>query len=131
MFEEQVKRPMRELVEALNARAEPFAPEYVTDPEKAIYRIYRDTRFSKDKTPYKDHIAASFSVAGHRSAQARRLLPAGLAQGGSGGRRGLHAGAGGAARDSPAYRREPPEVRKILAAPARAAVCWESCRAIN
>jgi uncharacterized protein (TIGR02453 family) len=37
-----------------------FAPEYATDPEKAIYRIYRDTRFSKDKTPYKTHIAASF-----------------------------------------------------------------------
>ena len=37
-----------------------FAPEYVTDPAKAVYRFYRDTRFSKDKTPYKDHIAASF-----------------------------------------------------------------------
>ena len=32
----------------------------MTDPDKAIYRIYRDTRFSPDKTPYKDHIAASF-----------------------------------------------------------------------
>jgi len=60
VFEEQVKRPMRELVEALNAELRRFAPEYVTDPDKAIYRIYRDTRFSKDKTPYKDHIAASF-----------------------------------------------------------------------
>ena len=37
-----------------------FAPDYVTDPAKAVYRFYRDTRFSKDKTPYKDHIAASF-----------------------------------------------------------------------
>jgi uncharacterized protein (TIGR02453 family) len=60
IFEEQVKRPMRELVEALNGAMESFAPEYVTDPDKAIYRIYRDTRFSPDKTPYKDHIAASF-----------------------------------------------------------------------
>ena len=60
VFEEQVKRPMRELVEKLNAAMMKFAPEYVTDPDKAIYRIYRDTRFSKDKTPYKDHIAASF-----------------------------------------------------------------------
>ena len=41
-----------------------FAPEYATDPDKAIYRIYRDTRFSKDKTPYKDHIAASFYRSG-------------------------------------------------------------------
>jgi uncharacterized protein (TIGR02453 family) len=59
-FEDQVKRPMRELVEALNGALSGFAPEYVTDPDKAVYRIYRDTRFSPDKTPYKDHIAASF-----------------------------------------------------------------------
>jgi uncharacterized protein (TIGR02453 family) len=30
------------------------------EPEKLLYRIYRDTRFSKDKTPYKTHIAATF-----------------------------------------------------------------------
>ena len=69
-FEEQVKQPMRELVEALNAGMKSFAPEYATDPAKAVYRIYRDTRFSKDKTPYKDHIAASFFRTGaglHRS----------------------------------------------------------------
>ena len=41
-----------------------FAPEYVTDPNKAIFRIYRDTRFGPDKTPYKDHIAASFGPRG-------------------------------------------------------------------
>jgi len=64
IFEEQVKRPMRELVEALNGAMKSLAPEYVTDPAKAIYRIYRDTRFSKDKTPYKDHIAASFFRSG-------------------------------------------------------------------
>ncbi|HLK62003.1 MAG TPA: DUF2461 domain-containing protein [Bryobacteraceae bacterium] len=60
LFEEKVKRPMWELVEALNASMKEFAPNYVTDPAKAIYRFYRDTRFSKDKSPYKDHIAASF-----------------------------------------------------------------------
>ena len=60
IFEEQVKQPMRALVEALNDALSDFAPDYVTDPDKAIYRIYRDTRFSKDKTPYKTHIAASF-----------------------------------------------------------------------
>src|ERR1035441_8873831 len=60
IFEAQVKQPMRELVAALNAALMGFAPDYVTDPDKAIYRIYRDTRFSQDKTPYKDHIAASF-----------------------------------------------------------------------
>lgn len=60
LFEEKLKRPMWELVEALNASMKEFAPDYVTDPAKAIFRFYRDTRFSKDKSPYKDHIAASF-----------------------------------------------------------------------
>src|SRR5208283_5236216 len=60
IFEDQVKQPMRQLVSELNEAIMGFAPEYVTDPDKAIYRIYRDTRFSQDKTPYKDHIAASF-----------------------------------------------------------------------
>jgi uncharacterized protein (TIGR02453 family) len=60
IFDASLKQPMRELVAAVNERMKSFAPEYVTDPDKAVYRIYRDTRFSKDKTPYKDHIAASF-----------------------------------------------------------------------
>jgi uncharacterized protein (TIGR02453 family) len=60
VFEEQVKQPMLALVEEVNRALARFAPDYVTDPAKAIYRIYRDTRFSNDKTPYKDHIAASF-----------------------------------------------------------------------
>ena len=59
-----MKQPMRQLVESLNSGLRPFAPEYITDPEKAIYRIYRDVRFSKDKKPYKEHIAASFHLRG-------------------------------------------------------------------
>jgi uncharacterized protein (TIGR02453 family) len=60
VFEGHVKQPMNELVEAVNADMKRFAPDYVTDPARAVYRFYRDTRFSKDKSPYKQHIAASF-----------------------------------------------------------------------
>ena len=60
IFEESVKQPMRALVEALNASMTAYAPQYVTDHAKAVYRYYRDTRFSKDKSPYKQQIAASF-----------------------------------------------------------------------
>jgi uncharacterized protein (TIGR02453 family) len=60
VFDEQVMGPMQELVNAVNDALLEFAPEHVTDPRKAIYRIYRDTRFSADKTPYKTHIAANF-----------------------------------------------------------------------
>jgi uncharacterized protein (TIGR02453 family) len=67
IFEEKLKQPMRELVGAVNLAMRSFAPDYVTDPDKAIYRIYRDTRFSKDKTPYKDHIAAFFPRRGDKA----------------------------------------------------------------
>jgi uncharacterized protein (TIGR02453 family) len=60
VFEEHVKLPMHRLVEAVNTSMKAFAPDYVTEPSRAVYRFYRDTRFSPDKTPYKDHIAASF-----------------------------------------------------------------------
>src|SRR6266566_2884457 len=64
IYDEQVKAPMAELIRALTAEMMRFAPDYVTEPEKAIYRIYRDTRFSKDKTPYKTHVAAIFPRSG-------------------------------------------------------------------
>jgi len=60
IFETKVKAPIIQLVEAINAELLDFAPEHITDPKKAVYRIYRDTRFSADKTPYKTHIAAIF-----------------------------------------------------------------------
>ena len=41
-----------------------FAPEMVADPKVSFYRIYRDTRFSPDKSPYKTHAAAVFPVRG-------------------------------------------------------------------
>src|SRR5262249_54008741 len=41
-----------------------FAPELVASPKLSMYRIYRDTRFSEDKTPYKTHVAANFPTRG-------------------------------------------------------------------
>jgi len=64
LFEQHVKTPMLELVSGINSELAKFAPEYVTEPKKAVFRIYRDTRFSADKTPYKTHIAASFARRG-------------------------------------------------------------------
>jgi uncharacterized protein (TIGR02453 family) len=59
-FEALIKAPMLELIESLNQRLMDFAPQYITLPHKSVYRIYRDTRFSKDKTPYKTHVSAIF-----------------------------------------------------------------------
>ena len=59
-YEALIKGPMLELAGCLSEEFARFAPAYVSVPEKAVYRIYRDTRFSPDKTPYKTHIAAIF-----------------------------------------------------------------------
>jgi uncharacterized protein (TIGR02453 family) len=60
IFEAKVKAPMVALVEALNGEFARFAPDYIADPKRAVYRIYRDVRFSADKSPYKSHLAANF-----------------------------------------------------------------------
>lgn len=59
-FETLLKEPMEGLVAAL---ADAFAARGLplqADPKRSIFRIYRDTRFSKDKSPYKTHMGASF-----------------------------------------------------------------------
>lgn len=60
IYEGRVRGPLEALVNAINADFAEFAPRYVTPAKKAVFRIYRDTRFSKDKRPYKTHIAATF-----------------------------------------------------------------------
>jgi uncharacterized protein (TIGR02453 family) len=64
IFEQEIKQPMLALITAVNAAMEGFAPEHVRAPQKIMLRIYRDTRFSADKTPYKRHIAAWWTRAG-------------------------------------------------------------------
>jgi len=60
IYELKVQAPMTELVMALGHALRQPAPEFLVDPKRAIYRIYRDIRFSPDKSPYKTHVAAIF-----------------------------------------------------------------------
>ena len=64
IYEDYVKQPMAELIEALAVEFGQFAPEMIASPKASAYRIYRDTRFSKDKSPYKTHVAAVFPRSG-------------------------------------------------------------------
>jgi uncharacterized protein (TIGR02453 family) len=59
-FLEKVRAPMEVLVAAVSAELLKFAPAYATEPKAAIYRIYRDTRFSSNKLPYKTNTSALF-----------------------------------------------------------------------
>ena len=59
-YEVELKARMLEVIDAVNARLETFAPEHLRPAPKAMLRIYRDVRFSNDKTPYKTHLAANW-----------------------------------------------------------------------
>jgi uncharacterized protein (TIGR02453 family) len=59
-YETEVRQPMRELIEDLDTRFAEFAPEIGGDPRRSMFRINRDIRFSKDKSPYKTHAACWF-----------------------------------------------------------------------
>jgi uncharacterized protein (TIGR02453 family) len=67
-YESEVREPMRALIEDMNARFTRFAPEIRGDPKRSMFRINRDIRFSRDKSPYKTHAACWFN---HRSASTR------------------------------------------------------------
>ena len=63
-YEEHVRGPMVDLLARLSADLPRFAPELIADPRVSLYRIYRDTRFSSDKSPLKSHVAAHFPSKG-------------------------------------------------------------------
>lgn len=63
-YEEEVKIPFQSFVEEMITEIEKFDSEINATVKKSIFRIYRDTRFSKDKTPYKTHISAAFATKG-------------------------------------------------------------------
>jgi uncharacterized protein (TIGR02453 family) len=60
IYEQSVKQPISDLIDALSAEFQRFAPEMAATVKVSAYRIHRDTRFSKDKSPYKTHVAAVF-----------------------------------------------------------------------
>lgn len=64
-YENEVRAPMRALIEDLNGRFARFAPEIGGDPKRSMFRINRDIRFSRDKSPYKTNAGCWFH---HRSA---------------------------------------------------------------
>ena len=64
LFESVLKAPMLKVIEGVAAAMVEFAPGHVRPAQKCMMRIYRDTRFSNDKTPYKTRVAAWWSQHG-------------------------------------------------------------------
>lgn len=59
-YERLLKAPLEELCVALAGRLADRGVPMVADPARSPFRIYRDVRFSNDKSPYKTHVSASF-----------------------------------------------------------------------
>lgn len=66
-FETTVKQPFEDAVGSIILQLKEFEPTFQIQPKDCIHRIYRDTRFSADKTPYKSHVAAIFSRLGRKT----------------------------------------------------------------
>ncbi len=66
-YEKELKKPFENLVTAAIAEVQKVDPEVEIPARKAIFRIYRDTRFSKDKTPYKTHVSAIIGPGGTKN----------------------------------------------------------------
>lgn len=63
-YERLLKEPLEALVAALGGRFRERGIPLRADPARAPFRIYRDVRFSKDKSPYKTNVGASFPWTG-------------------------------------------------------------------
>jgi uncharacterized protein (TIGR02453 family) len=64
LFEAELKEPMLAIIRKVTDAMTDFAPSFVRPAEKCLFRIYRDTRFSANKLPYKTHVAAWWSHQG-------------------------------------------------------------------
>ena len=61
-YNEYLLAPARDFVTALGERLRKISPGIIADPrtDRSIFRINRDTRFAKDKSPYKTHLGIFF-----------------------------------------------------------------------
>lgn len=65
-YEADLKKPYEHFISDLLEAYKSLDPETNITYKEAVFRIYRDTRFSKDKTPYKNHVGALISRYGRK-----------------------------------------------------------------
>ena len=68
-----VREPLLAFVAAIAGSLRAISPHIVADPRPSggsLLRVYRDTRFSRDKKPYKTNAALSFRLAPKRDVEA-------------------------------------------------------------
>ncbi len=66
-FEAEARDPLLRFIGDFSVPLAGISRQFAADPRPvggSMFRIYRDTRFGKDKTPYKTHLAAHFPYRG-------------------------------------------------------------------
>src|SRR6185369_3813459 len=74
-YEKVVRDPALQFIAGFGPRLHKISPHLVADPRPvggSMFRIYRDTRFSRDKSPYKTHLGIHFF---HEKAKAAASVP--------------------------------------------------------
>ncbi len=66
-YEKRVKDPFYAFVGEMIERIHREEPDVHPEVKNSVFRINRDIRFSKDKSPYKTHVAAAISRGGRRN----------------------------------------------------------------
>jgi uncharacterized protein (TIGR02453 family) len=118
-YEAEARDAMLRFIGEFSGPLSTISKHFVADPRPSggsMFRIYRDTRFSKDKTPYKTHLAAHFP---HRAAQAGGVHGPGFY---------LHLEPGGSFAGGGLWHPEPEALFKVRQAIATKTKAWKKLR---
>jgi uncharacterized protein (TIGR02453 family) len=111
IYEGEIKGPLGDLVEELAARFAKAKTPLKGDRKASLFRIYRDVRFAKDKSPYKTNAGAVLTRTGTKN-------DPGLLY--------VHVAADGCFMAAGFYQPEPEALARLRAAIARAPKAWKT-----
>lgn len=119
-YEQEARAPMLAFLGALAPVLRRISPHFVVDPRPvggSMFRIHRDVRFSRDKSPYKTHLGAHFPHDGEGSG---RVHGPGFY---------LHLEPGASFAGGGVWHPEPDTLRRLREAIAEAPKAWKAIRA--
>jgi uncharacterized protein (TIGR02453 family) len=118
-YESEARDPLLRFIGAFSGPLSGVSRHFIADPRPSggsMFRIYRDTRFAKDKSPYKTHLAAHFP---HRSVSAGGVHGPGFY---------LHLEPGGSFAGGGLWHPEPDTLFKVRQAIVTKSVAWKALR---
>lgn len=119
-YEAEARDPVLQLIAACSGPLASISRHFDADPRPSggsLFRIYRDTRFSRDKSPYKTHLGVNFR---HHSAAAGGVHGPGFY---------LHFEHGGCFAGGGLWHPEPDALLKVREAIATRSAAWRKLRA--